>query len=212
MKGRTVLIAGGGLVVLLTAWLGYWYGYGGRAASLAESDDPDDRIEAVKELSGKWGPLARKTLTRLPDDPDDKVARAAVRAIGERRDDASRQTLEQVLASQRRPAVRAEAASALGKYPETSVTVLTGVLERDPEPVVREKAATGLAARRDVSAVGALVDRLEFDPDVKVRKSSYLALRRILKVRFIYDAEAPLHERRRRVAVIRSILRRYKLL
>jgi HEAT repeat protein len=210
MKGKIPLIAGGAAVVCLSGWLWYWHGYGGRAAELAESSDPQDRLEAVRELRGKWGPLARRTLTRLPDDPDSEVARWAVRALGERPDPANRRLLEGILASSRPGVVRAEAASALGKYPDTNLSLLTGTLGRDPDPAVREGAATGLAARRDVGAVEALLERLEKDPDLRVRKSSFLALRRILKVRFMYTPAASAAQRRRQVETIRAILRRFQ--
>ena len=205
------MIVGGAGVVCLCGWLWYWYAYGGRASSLAESPDPEVRLQGVRELRGKWGPLARRTLKRLLDDPDSKVARWAVRAIAERPERANQQLLAGILTSAGRGKVRAEAATALGKYPDADLGLLTRTLGRDPDPSVRQGAATGLATRRDVDAIPALLERLERDPEIQVRKSSYVALRRILKVRFVYDPAAPAHQRRRQVGVIRTILRTFRI-
>ncbi len=193
----------------LSGGLWYWHARGGRAARLAESPDPQDRLEAVRELRGRSSGLARRTLSRLPDDPDPRVACLAVRALGERAEPESRRRLEEILSGSRRGQVRAEAAIALGRHPGTDLRLLTGSLARDPDPGVRAGAAAGLEARRDPAAVPALLERLERDPDVQVRRSSFVALRRIVKVRFRYDPDGPLQQRHQQVATIRAILRKF---
>ncbi len=209
MKRRIPWIAAAVALACLSGWLWYWHARGGRAARLAESPDPRDRLEAVRELRGTSGGLARRTLSRLPDDPDPQVARLAVRALGERPEPESRLRLEEILSGSRRREVRAEAAIALGRHPGTDLRLLTGTLGTDPDPAVRAAAAAGLEARGDLAAVPALLERLERDPDVQVRRSSFVALRRTVKVRFRYDPEGPVEQRHRQVATIRSILRKF---
>ncbi len=211
MKGRAPWIAGAAAVVAcLFGWQWYWNAYGGRASRLAGSPDPGDRLRAVRELRGKWGPLARRTLMRLADDPEPQVACWAVRALGERSDQANRRLVEEILASSRPGRVRAEAADALGNYPHAELKLLTDTLGRDPDPAVRAGAAKGLGARRDVAAIPALLDSLQKDPEVRVRQGSFLAVRRILKVRFRYDPAAGPEQRRGQVEDIRAILRRFQ--
>jgi hypothetical protein len=73
-------------------------------------------------------------------------------------------------------AVRLKAVVALGSINDPRATRLLGALVRDPHPLVRAEACTGLGrARGDTAALGALVNALR-DPDPLVRENAVRAL------------------------------------
>jgi len=207
-KPVILLIAGLAALAAAGGWLWYWDGYGGRAARLARSPNRADRIQAIHELRGKAGGLARTALMGLVDDADEEIARWAVRALGTRRAQANRRLLEEILSSARPAPVRAEAADALGGYSQAGGKLLAGLLREDPDASIRAGAARGLGRLGDKAALPALLDGLD-DPDPKVRNRCHTAIYRILKVRFPFDPQAPPARRRRQADSIRAMLKHY---
>jgi len=213
MNRKIVFLGAGGLaLVAVAAWMGYWYGYGARAAHLAASDDPADRLEAVRQLRGKNSGLAERTLAKLADDPDPRVAAWAIRALAASPTARRAELLGALLANGRTPAIRAEAAEAVGKLPDTDVQILIDVLADDSEdPAVRAGAARGLSHKKSIKALPALVDRLN-DPDQDVRLWSITAIHNTVIVRFPYQAEAPQAKRTEQINNIKRILKKHNLL
>jgi len=210
MKQSIVILAAGLVVVLaLAAALGYWYGYGGRAARLAESTDPQQRRQAIRELRGKSNALALRVLRRLADDGDAGVAVQAVQALGEAGDG---EALLAVLKAGPTGTVRGEAAAALGLCKGTDVDLLGKALRDDPAPEARAGAAKGLARLRDVASLKYLVDALKTDGDPRVLTLCLLAVQKTIVVRFRYDVNADANTRARQAAAIETMLRQKKLL
>jgi len=187
--------------VALAAGLGYWYGYGGRAVGLAESEDVADRLEAVEILRGRDSGLAERVFRKLSDDPELRVALAAVRAAGE--SEGCRALLIERCKGGRKE-VRAVAAAELGRFQDTDSRMLIGLLT-DDSAAVRVGAAEGLARKRDPAALDALVAAMS-DADVGVRRQAYTALCRTLGLRFTYRADAPSDQRARAIAVVKDYL------
>ena len=193
-------------MALVSLGLGYWYGYGGRAARLAASERVDDRLEAVRLLADKDNGLAVETLGRLAGDPEQRVALAAVRAVGVCRSEPRRRLLGDLYRSGRGK-LRAVAAAELGRFERTPPRTLIGILVTDPSPVVRAGAAEGLAHKRDEAALASLADALD-DEAPEVRRWAYTALCRTLGMRFGYNPNDPPARRAEGVAFIRSYLAR----
>jgi len=188
----------------LTAGLWHWFEGGGRAAALAESDRVADRLAAADSLAGADSPGARRTLRQLSADDNPRVAVAAVRAIGAGAADGNRLALMDISAGAARPAVRAAAVAALGRYEATDTAFLVARLS-DASGEVRAAAAEGLARKRDPAALGDLIDALD-DADRNVRAWAITAVSRTMKMRFAYFPDDPPARRARAVAVIRSRL------
>jgi len=212
MNRKIALGVGCLAVAAVAAWMGYWYGYGARAAHLAASDDPADRLEAIRQLRGKGSALAERTLVTLADDPDPRVAAWAVRALAASPVDRRAELLGALLAGGRTPAIRAEAAQAVGKLPDTDVQILIDVLNNDSEePAVRAGAARGLSHKKSLEALPTLVEKLN-DPDQAVRLWSITAIHSTVVVRFPYQAEAPPAKRAEQISNIKRILKKHNLL
>jgi hypothetical protein len=181
----------------------------GRAGpqALAQSADPDDRLEAVKRIQADDAPAAQKLLERLCRDGDAGVARAAVRAVARPRSERSRDLLRKIAADAEALAeARAEAAAELGRFPQGDPAFLGRLLAADPEPVVRAGAARGLSLLRDPNAMPVLVAGLE-DPDHRVRLWSVTAIHNMIIRRFPYDAALPPATQQRQIERIKAYLR-----
>ena len=204
-RRRTKILAGGLLVLLvvLAGWGYYWFEAGGRAAHLARSADPDDRLRAAHELRGRRSDSAVWLLTGLLGDAHAPVAVAAARALGQAGGPAAEAALRRAVAGDGRAEVRAAAAAELGRWPGASAE-LTGLLGA-PEPSVRAAAAKGLALARPRAALGPLVVALS-DPEREVRLWAATAIRAIVRMPLEFRAEAPEDVRRRQVDAIRAML------
>jgi HEAT repeat protein len=158
----------------------------------ANDDDPDVRSLVIDQLADLDDPRAATAVTAALDDPDGRVRRAALRALGRSRPDDvaaaaaalhdpdplvrataaamvrgddGRRVLVDLLGS---PAQR-DVLAALDAATEWSDAPVLSILERltaDQRSAVRLQAATALAAR---DAVPAAVPRLLDDPEHRVR-------------------------------------------
>ncbi len=205
-KHKIALAVAGVALLGVTAWLWYWYGYGARLAAMAQSDDPHVRLEAIALLRGKSNSLARKVFFRLSNDPDVRVAREAVRAVGTDLSQSNYRLLREML-NAGNPVVRGEAAAALGKYEETDVQLLLDVLQDDPAPAARAGAGKALGRKRDPTTLTDLTRALKQENSQQVRIAVITAIHDITIVRFKYDPGASPAVRDRQASTIESILR-----
>ncbi len=212
-KEGLILAAGAALVGAVAAGSWYWLDHGAGAARLAQSEDPAARLQAVRQLRGKSSALALRTLRRLCEDPDVRVAVQAVRALGAGGGRAGGKALKALLANGKRGRVRGEAAAALGLYESTPVELLGERLRitSEPDPDARIGAAKGLARLGKSAGLKELLHVLENDDDPRVRAVAVVAIQKIIGVRFRYDPTAPHDDRAEQVGHIRAALERAKL-
>jgi len=194
MKERLTL--GIGLVLLAAAaaagW--YWFAHGARAARLAESDDPAERLQALRELRGKSNDLALGVFDRLARDEDPDVAEEAIRALGDHGGEAAAETLKDLLVSAAAGRTRGQAAATLGLLEGTAPRLLGERLRSDgrigdPDADARIGAAKGLARLKDLAGLKYLVAALE-DPDARVRAVAVVAIQQLTGVRFLFEPRA----------------------
>ena len=209
-KQCTALIVVAGALTALAGVMWYWYGYGGRAASQAASDDPTVRLGAAQTLRGRSSGLAQETLRSLSGDPEPKVAIEAVRSLSADAD-ANHDVLRRILQESPDGRIRGEAAAALGNSARTEPSLLTSALADDPDPLARAGAARGLARLREPAALSALVDALE-DESAAVRIRAITAIGKIIGLRFEYDAKAPAAQRAAQARTVRRLLRQRGLI
>jgi HEAT repeat protein len=213
MKEKLTLGIGLALVLLLTIALWYWCSFGGRAAALARSSDPEDRLQAIRELRGKSSSLALNTLRRLTRDGHVRVATQAVQALGDAGCERASDILLEVLDSKASGRVRGEAAASLGMHKTTDVHLLGRKLQEDPDADVRAGAATGIARLRDPAALKYLVAALEDDANgPRVKTLAILAIQKAIVVRFRYDVHADAPTRRTQLDFIKQSLKKAKML
>ena len=204
MKYKIPLTVAAIVVTAITAAGWYWYEYGGRAARMARSPDPARRLLAIHDLAGRRGALAAETLEGLAADKDLRVAVHAVRALGENHADRRRLAVLRILRDAARPAVRAEAAAALGGFRNPGDRdALLPVLRGDAHPAARAGAARGLGRLGDRAALPGLVDALA-DGDAELRHVAIRAIQHVLAMRPLFEPDAPEPLRRRQVRAIRK--------
>jgi hypothetical protein len=143
---------------------------------------------------------------RFLDDEEEAIRRLAVAVYARRTDDpAVPARLIRMLDADPSARVRAEAAEALG--------VISGGLEallratHDPDPLVREAAATALGEHAARAAVPRLIDAAEHDSDRLVREAAVAALGAVgdpaaLPVLLLLVASGPPQIRRRAVVAL----------
>lgn len=174
------------------------------------SEDAEERLRAIAQLSGRTDDESTNTLLSLTGDPKPHVAIAAVKAIAAA-PRFSHAPLQRVLSrADSSPPARAEAAAALGKCPkaDVEVSVLTKILvSKTQDPQVRAGAARGLARRRDKTALNELVEALE-DTDPRVRLWAITAIGRTTALRFEYDAWTSPAKQQDELRFIKETLRR----
>lgn len=187
-----------GLVVL------YW-------PSHADPKSPDmhKRLTAVSELVGSSDQRSLDTLGELVGDTELRVAKAAIRAIGSRRDEASRKKLEQIVAKNESGALCGAAAAELGDNEKTDYRLLTDILLNDKRPKARAGAARGLKRLRNAAALNALVEALT-DSDADTRRNAYEAIGAITTIYFKFDAAAPPETQDENIAAIKEQLAHLK--
>jgi len=178
------------------------------AVDLATSTDAEDRHKAVERLRGRGSDAARRTLRLLSRDPDKWVAIRAVRALGQDRSRAGRETLAEIIRDGDLAApTRGEAAATLGTLPDADSGILTEALVRDPKPEVRAGAAKGLLRMRNPKTLPQLVRALE-DRDERVRIWAITAIHKMIARRFPYNAKLPPGRQRNEIRRIQAYLRR----
>ncbi len=169
-----VLLVGGAVVLVLTG--------GDDPYEQLNSDDADQRREAVRQLGTDASGRATEALIQASKDPADRVACEAVVYLARRGGQAE---TRQLVASLRnsRPAVRAAAAAGLGQFrlrkevpPQPLIEL---VADRKEDARVRAAAADSLGRLERFEAMPALVAALE-DPSAKVRGGAGRAIKEIL--------------------------------
>jgi HEAT repeat protein len=119
--------------------------------------------------------LARLVADPVPflNDTDPAIRRLAVAALAGRMDDATGPLVTRRLATDEDPAVRAEAAEALGAWPEASDALMAA---RDDDPRVVEAVVTALAHLRHEPALPWLLEQATDAADALVREAAVAAL------------------------------------
>lgn len=152
-------------------------------------------------------------LLELTGHESQRVALAAVYALGHFKSAAARDALKNVFETTTNPAVRAAAADALGQS-ASDPQALIEILQSHPDPKARMGAARGLARystpqRRD--ALPALVKALR-DPHPDVRAWAIRGVYRSSIKRFLYDPKTPPEKQTRQIEYIERRLRELKLM
>ncbi|MBL7134577.1 MAG: HEAT repeat domain-containing protein [Phycisphaerae bacterium] len=172
------------------------------------SSDMNERLDAVCRLVGSSDEKSLGILVELVNDPEPRVAMAAVRAIGSAQGDLNRKALEKILSGKNKAPIRGAALAALGKFDDTDYRVLAAVMLDETEgPELRAGAAKGLGRLRKAAAADALADALS-DRNAEVRHAAFNSLGRITGLYFEFDPAAPPSEQARNVATIRRQLAR----
>ena len=199
---RVGLISLVGLVVGLVVL--YW-------PSHADPKSPDihERLIAVSGLVGSSDQRSLDTLSELVSDAELRVAKAAIRAIGSRADEASRLKLEQILAKNKSGMLRGTAAAELGNFEKTDYRLLTDILLNDKGPKARAGAARGLKRLHNAAALDSRVKALT-DSDAETRRNAYEAIGAATAIYFKFDAAAEPETQAENVARIKNELAHLK--
>jgi cellulose synthase operon protein C len=148
----------------------------GPLSRLAQHPDPDLRLVPVPFLVGRSEPAAERALAALIRDPEPAVRRAVLSALGPEQRQLAKAVAQRLAQEQEWP-LRATAAEALGRVarltggePDPAVTeALSRAALSDPYALVREAAARALAAAAGASALPALRQLKERDPEPRLR-------------------------------------------
>lgn len=204
----TVVFRVVGLVVLVCLAVGvvvqYW-----PAHADPKSSDMHERLTAVGELVGRGDQESLDTLDELVSDTELRVAKAAIRAIGSRRDEAGRLKLVQIVAKNKHGVLRGTAAAELGNYEKTDYRLLTDMLLNDKAPQARAGAGRGLKRLHSAAALDSLVKALT-DPDAETRRNAYEAIGAATGRWFEFDAAAPIETQAENIATIKDELAHLK--
>ena len=168
----------------------------------ARSNDPTERVAAVRDLARDGSEAALAQLEPLAAHEDPRTALEACRAIGRTPRPRAARALAGVLQADRRPEVRLEAAIQLGYRPEREAAeALRGAVEADAEPRVRAAAAASLGKIGDLADVPLLVRVAETAADPLLEAAAVEAVERIVRMGFCYNPAAP--EKDRQAAIRR---------
>jgi len=175
--------------------------------SRADPKSPDMyvRLTAVSELIGSSDQDSLDTLGEFVGDTELRVARAAIRAIGSRRDEASRLKLGQIVATNKSGMLRGTAAAELGDFKKTDYRLLTDILLNDKSPEVRAGAARGLKRLRNSASLDSLIKALT-DPHPETRRNAFEAIGAVTRMYFRFDATASPEVRAKHIAGIKKQL------
>ncbi|MBT3201132.1 MAG: HEAT repeat domain-containing protein [Phycisphaerales bacterium] len=174
-----------------------------------ESPDMQRRLDAISQLVDSTDQASLDTLVKLASDPELRVAKASIRAIGHRRDEPSRLVLKQLVSEHKSGELRGTAATELGRFKETDYRLLTAMLLEDKDPKARAGAARGLKLLHNSAAVDSLLKALG-DTDADVRAEAFRALGRCTGRWFEFDPNASLEARSTAIEVINDELTRIK--
>ena len=170
-----------------------------------KSPDMHERLTAVSKLVGSSDQGSLDTLGELVGDAERRVAKAAIRAIGSRADEASRLKLEQIVAKNKSGMLRGTAATELGNFEKTDYRLLTDILLKDKSPKARAGAARGLKRLHAPAALDSLVEALG-DTDADTRRNAYEAIGAITTIYFKFDAAAAPETQAKNIAEIKNKL------
>ena len=197
-----------GLVVLVCLAVGVVVQYWPTHAD-PKSSDMHERLTAVGELVASSDQESLDTLDELVRDTELRVAKAAIRAIGSRPDEASRLKLVQIVAKNNHGVLRGTAAAELGNYEKTDYRLLTDMLLNDKAPQARAGAARGLTRLHNAAALDLLVKALT-DPDADTRRNAYEAIGAATGRWFEFDAAAEPETQAENIARIKNDLAHLK--
>lgn len=209
--GNVIYVAGGCTILLLVAVL--WVVVGRDSAlDRAHSDDPAERLAAMRELGDDDSAEATQALIGAANDVDERVACQAVAQLTRRARPRHVKVLTEA-AKDSRPVVREAAVAGMGQFhlrDEVDPRVLTRVLRGEREqPNVRAAAARALGRLQLWDGMPALVEALEH-PDPLVRGRAGAAIRKMLGRDYLFRANDPLEKRREAIANIRRDWRGFK--
>jgi len=214
-----------GLITLVALVVGtvmlYW-------PSSADPKSPDvhERLKAISGMVGSSDRGSLDTLGELVSDAELRVAKAAIRALGSRKDEAARLELGQILAKNKIGELRGAAATALGNFKNTDYSLLIDVLLKDKAPKARAGAAKGLKrlhrvllkdkgpkakaskakARSETAKVLKVLIKALSDSDADTRRNSHEAIGAITAIYFTFNASAAPEMRAKQIAEIKSRL------
>ena len=174
-----------------------------------KSSDMHERLTAINDLIGSRDQGVLDTLGELAGDAEPRVAKAAIRAIGSRGDEAGRLKLEQIAAKSKIGELRGAAAAELGNFTKTDYRLLTDILLKDKDPKARAGAAKGLKRLHNHAALGLLVEALS-DTDADTRCNAHEAIGATTAIRFKFDALASPETRDEQIAEIKNKLAHLK--
>ena len=157
-------------------------------ATKAASPEQAARLAALQELAVKNSEQSLATAVQAVQNEDVVTAKAAVRVIGRMPQQGATAALTKVIAEDRRPEVREEAALALGACPtEKTVEARCEVIQKDAAPQVRAAAAVGLGRTGSLRNVEFLLRACESEKDPVVQYQTIGALEKILGIGFTFD-------------------------
>jgi hypothetical protein len=170
-----------------------------------QSADPRDRQEAVQELSQRQDPEALPKLRKAAEDPDEKVAKAAVEGMSNVRAPAAREAIREVAAKDKRAAVQLAAISAMARWPDKDdLNVARQILLRpgtDPQVLMETKML--FVIHKSYEDIPMLVEAAEAEQDLQAQTRTVRAIEAILGMTFRYDPGAPAEERKKALERIR---------
>jgi hypothetical protein len=186
----------GGLLGAL-AWAMLAAGCSEDPARNIESADQAARLEGLQALAATNTEQSLALAAGAIGHDDVMTARAAVRAVARMPQRGAAEVLARVVAEDRRPEVREEAALALSYCPEEkSAPVLRQVVKKDAAPQVRAAAAVGLGRVGRLSDTELLLDVSDSDADPLVQYQAVGSLEKILGIGFTFEPNLPEDHRR----------------
>jgi HEAT repeat protein len=187
------------VALALAVFLG---GCGEDAATKVASADQATRLEGIQKLPAENTEKSFSAAVQATQHEDAATAIAAVRSLGSMPQQGAVSALAKVIAEDRRPEIREQAALALsGCSLEKSAEVLREVVEKDASPQVRAAAAIGMSRVGSLRDVEFLLRSCEREKDPVVQYQTIGALEKILGIGFTFDPQ--LSDDRRRVTMER---------
>ena len=197
------------------AALAAWFIVGTAAALLAGCRDPAEGVQSadtrevvksVEELARRGSDEDIERIYEVTTHNNSLVAAEAVRGLGSIRRPKAVEALSRVVAEEQRSDIREEAVLQLGRQKEDPpISILRQVIQADPDARVRAAAATSIAGLRSWDDAALLMDVAERDPDLVVQSRAVSAVEDMIGLKFGYDSRAPMAERQKALARMRSI-------
>jgi hypothetical protein len=170
------------------------------------ADQESPEVQRITKLTQAKDTVALRAALKHQDP---RVAAAAVEGLASIGGAGAREELEPVF-NDPRGQVREAAVAQYGQITDRfNVEPLNQAVTQDPAPAVRAAAAKALGNLRSWNGTDALLRGLS-DSDPFVRECSYMAIQRIIGVRYQYDPEGPPAQRAQMAAMIRRDLPKFK--
>ena len=182
-----------------------WAGGCSDTDSKLSSEDPTDRMEALRRLAASNSDKAVAKIVEATEHADPGTAREAVWALARSGRARAQEALAEVAGGAKRPKVREAAVMALGEqHTPASVEALRKVLRSERDGHVRAEAAAALGKVGDLDDVALLVDVASSADSVGVESAAVGSIQRLLTVDFQYQASDPVEKRRETLDRIRQ--------